>query len=389
MAVIEQNGGNNATPSIPVVSSTNFHVDGNNGNDILGNGSTINPFKTLQWAAHRARIYSFTTNLPVTIIVFGSTYTIEDTQIINGVSVVGNLNIFGGWFFYAGSIVNHYTVTSSAVFSGNYPVGQRVGNLVVRGALEFFSNGSFAEHRTILGVNYSMDFEWKSSTTLNEFLIIHKTGGAEYVGVTLKNGSAVVTGFTTSVIKTIDRPVIFAVNCGFSLPGLSSYSTINFNNGADSIGIYATFDGCGFGSNNTLGQVEINHRINILDITSCKFYGRIDQGARDNIVINMEQLSYGYLRLYKNFVQKRGNNENGTVAILNNFVKANANARIIAIDNDLQAAQISAAVGVTLTTMCLDNTLYPDARNVTGATFPAILATNTDNVWTPAYNFWR
>lgn len=374
-----------------VTATQNYYVDGNEGDDEFGDGSILHPFATPQWAAHKARIYSFDTDNPVTITVFGSNYSVLDTQTINDETVVGNLWIYGGWDFKAGVFISFDSTSGTYLFnSTTIPTDQRIGNMVVKGSLILTSsNGGCIEHKSVAFTNYQLDFEWLESTTLKEFLFIDKTSPTEYIPVNLKNGKSLTTSTTLSCIKAINRPVIFADNCYFSNNPSTSVPEIDFNAvGVDMIGIYCIFNNCQIGNTGNGGQVRVGRNSNILDFVNCEWFGP-STATRDCIRLESASLaSVGTypIRLIKNYVTRRA--VNGVTPTLINFINAIESANIVAVDNDCNAARLTAASGKTLTTLSLNSTTYASARTVTATSYPSALAVSADGVFTPAYNFW-
>lgn len=374
----------------------NYYVDGQNGDDVLGDGSILKPYKTPTWAAHKARSYSFTSNNPVTITVYGGAYTVLDTQTVTidtvNINVVGNLWIYGGWDFKPGVEITFDSVSGSYLFnSTTIPANQMIGNMVVKGELKLVSaNGGCIEHKTVSSTNYEIDFEWLRSQTFKEFVYIDKISGSDFIPVRLKNGQAFTTASNLSCIKALNRPVIFAKDCLFSNNNGSTVPEIDFNpSGADTLGIYCTFNSCQIGNAGVGGQVRVGRNSSILDFINCEWFGP-SSATKDCIVLEsatLAQIGSFPIRLVKNFVTRRVVLGTGTNVI--NFINAFQNATIVAVDNDCNAARLTAQSGATLITTSLNPTSYSAARTVVGGTsYPSTFAINSDGVFTPAYNFW-
>ncbi len=379
-----------------------YYVDGNNGNDSY-EGSILRPFKTTHWAAHKARQYSFTNNKPVTINVFGAIYDVLDTQVINTETVVGNHWIYGGWNFNPGVRINLDSSSGTYLFNNTtIPANQILGNMVVKGSLVFSSgNAGCIEHKTIVlpdttTIRYSLDMEWLQSTTAKEFLKINKIGGSGIVPVTLKSGIAEIVGGVDNVscIYTLASPTIFAKDCVFRNSPNSTVPHVNFDAAFDLQGIYCIFERCEFTSGDSMGQIRIGKVINILNIVDCLFTGYGNTSPiRENIIIDVDLTTGDYLRLIRNIVSKPRLNEIGTTVSSNIFIRANENAKVIALGNLLHSATLYAAGGKTLTTVTLDRSGgSPDlaCAVVTGTVFPATISTDgSDNVNNAAYTIWN
>jgi hypothetical protein len=370
-----------------------FYVNTNGGSDYIGDGTINNPYKTLQWAARIARIYTNNNSgAAVTIKVAGGAYVDSSSYTRFAAAHVGNLWIKGGWQFDAGVTVSfvYNAVNSTFLFnSTDIPSGQQIGNMTIIGNGVSFTGGnvSFMEHKNISSAFYSVRLV-DVSVVMNDYSLYqdNDSGANDAIGITAINCTF---NSTFHSFYGLNKPCIFATHCNFGgTSGAGVFPTIQFDSLAgDAYGIYATFTSCNIGHPNDMGQIAVQREVNVLDIDRCTFVGP-QTSTRPCIYLSSIDLSSGgnnVTRITSNAVSKRITGTGpATVGI---FIRARMSAYVLATNNQLQASQNFADSGQTLTTLSLGSA-FTDAT-ITGGYFPTLLSTSANNYWSPAYNYFR